>query len=161
MDLITLPSFSLIGLKARTSLALESNPVTSQIVPTVGRYFQEGICAKIPGRIKPGINYFAYAEYETDFTGLYTYLIGEVVDDKAEAPEGLYKLNIPSQAYSKITNGPGPMPGVCIQAWQKIWLMNKEELGGDRAYIADFEIYDERAKDYQNTILDIYVGLKK
>lgn len=161
MELITLPSFTLMGLKARTSLSLESNPMTSQIIPTVTRYFQEGVCAKIAGRTKPGTTYMAYAEYESDFTGPYTYYIGEVVDARSEAPQGLFKLEIPEQSYSKITNGPGPMPGVCIQTWQKIWLMQEEELGGDRAYIADFEVYDERAKDYQNTILDIFVGLKK
>ncbi len=38
--------------------------------------------------------------------------------------------------------------------------MTAEELGGERNYITDFEIYDERANDPQNTVLDIYIGIK-
>jgi predicted transcriptional regulator YdeE len=36
-----------------------------------------------------------------------------------------------------------------------------QELGGDRRYATDFEIYDQRAQDPNNTILDIYIGLKE
>jgi predicted transcriptional regulator YdeE len=31
--------------------------------------------------------------------------------------------------------------------------------GGKRAYIADFEVYDERSRDPDNTIVDIYIGI--
>jgi len=44
--------------------------------------------------------------------------------------------------------------------WQKIWKMHHQELGGSRAYVADFEVYDDRSSDLQNTILDIYIGVK-
>ena len=39
--------------------------------------------------------------------------------------------------------------------------MSSSEIGGDRGYITDFEVYDERARDHQNVTLDIYIGLKK
>jgi predicted transcriptional regulator YdeE len=52
------------------------------------------------------------------------------------------------------------MPMVLINAWQGIWRMPPESLGGERRYHTDFEVYDERASDPQNTILDIYVGIK-
>lgn len=35
-----------------------------------------------------------------------------------------------------------------------------EQLGGERSYIADFEVYDERASDHLNVVLDIYIGIK-
>lgn len=39
--------------------------------------------------------------------------------------------------------------------------MDAAMLGGERAYIADFEIYDERSSDPpHNAIFDIYIGIK-
>ncbi len=38
--------------------------------------------------------------------------------------------------------------------------MDYASLGGVRAYIADFEVYDHRSIDPQNTVLDIYIGVK-
>ncbi len=39
--------------------------------------------------------------------------------------------------------------------------MDRSELGAKRAYIADFEIYDERIRDPNNAMLDIYIGIKE
>jgi predicted transcriptional regulator YdeE len=47
-----------------------------------------------------------------------------------------------------------------MNAWQQIWKMSSDDFGGDRAYIADFEVYDQRARDPSNTSLDIYIGIK-
>jgi predicted transcriptional regulator YdeE len=52
------------------------------------------------------------------------------------------------------------MPEVVIDAWQKIWKMTSDDFDGDRAYIADFEVYDQRASNPDNASLDIYIGLK-
>ncbi len=38
--------------------------------------------------------------------------------------------------------------------------MTSAQLGGTRAYRSDFEVYDKRAHDPKNTILDVYVGVK-
>lgn len=69
-------------------------------------------------------------------------------------------ITIPAQSYAKFTSKPGIMPGVCIDMWQNIWKMESEELGGKRAYLADFEVYDKRAFDPSKTVLDIYLGVK-
>ena len=71
----------------------------------------------------------------------------------------MFELNIPAQDYIKFTNGPGVMPDVCISIWTKIWQMSPNELGGTRSYVADFEVYDSRAIDPNNTVLDVYVGI--
>ena len=52
------------------------------------------------------------------------------------------------------------MPEVVINAWQQIWQMSSNDFEGRRAYIADFEVYDQRAMDPANTSLDIYIGIK-
>lgn len=51
------------------------------------------------------------------------------------------------------------MPDVIVNAWNEIWDMSSEKLGGKRSYKSDFEIYDERATDHQNIVLDVYVGV--
>ena len=52
------------------------------------------------------------------------------------------------------------MPAVLIQAWQSIWNMSERDMGGKRTYRVDFEMYDERAQDPQNTVLDIFIGIE-
>ena len=156
----TLPEIKLVGITARTNLASEMNLATAKIGTTVQKYFHGGLYEKINTRKKPGVTYCVYTDYESDFTGSYTYFIGEEVDSFDCVPEGFETLVIPLQNYAKFTTESGPMPAVCIGAWQKIWTMTPAEFGNERAYIADFEVYDERALDHQNVVLDIYVGLR-
>jgi predicted transcriptional regulator YdeE len=154
-----LPEIKLVGITCRTNNATEMNPVTAKIGSTAQDYFKKGVSAKIPHRKNPGITYCVYTNYESDFTGEYTYFIGEEVTSFDAMPAESEKLSIPSQTYTKFTNGPDKMPDVCINAWQKIWAMSSSDFGGERNYVADFEIYDERSQDPQNVTLDIYIGL--
>ena len=157
---IQLPSIMLVGITARTNNAAEMEPSSAKIGTTVQKYFHNGLSEKISHRVAPNITYCVYTDYESDASGDYTYFIGEKVDSFDNLPEGLVSLTIPPQNYIKFTNGPGNMPGVCIDVWKKVWAMNDAQLGGERKYIADFEIYDERASDHNNTILDVYIGVE-
>lgn len=155
-----LGEIKLVGIAARTSNSLEANPATAKIGKMVGDYFANNLSQKIAGRMKPGTTYSAYTEYETDENGQYTYFVGEEVDSFEEIPDGFKTLIIPASNYAKFECGPGQMPNIVIDSWKEIWQMQETDLGGKRSYVADFEIYDARAKDYENTILDIYIGLK-
>lgn len=158
-----LPAMKLVGITARTnnSHIFESDPSTNIIAATVQKYFHNGLADKIQDRKNPGTTFCVYTNYESDHTGDYTYFIGEEVNSLAEAGEGFETLTIPAQSYVKFTNQPGPMPGVCVDMWQKIWQMTPADFGGARAYLADFEVYDERSADHNNVTLDIYIGVKK
>lgn len=52
------------------------------------------------------------------------------------------------------------MPNVIVDAWKEIWKMPASQLGGQRGYKADFEIYDERVSDHQSIVLDLYIGIQ-
>ncbi len=156
---VSLNQLKLVGITVRTSNSLEANPETEKIGQTIGNYFENNLSQKIANRVKPGTTYCAYTEYETDENGQYTYFVGEEVDFLDEIPDGFETLIISASNYTKFECGPGGMPAVCIDAWKEIWKMREADLGGKRTYIADFEIYDERAKDYGNAILDIYIGV--
>lgn len=156
--IVTLPEIKLIGISTRTNNADEIAMETGKIVPTLQRYFG-GLFEQIPNRKKPGTTLCVYTHYESDHRGDYTYFVGEEVSSFDNLPEGLETLVIPPQRYTKFTAGPGPMPDVVRQPWFKIWNMNEGELGGQRRYIADFEVYDERAAQPQRTVLDIFIGI--
>ena len=155
----TLPPLKLIGITARTNNAREMDPAAACIGAMMGRYFGGGLAHQIPGRITPDTTYCVYTHYESDVMGDYTYFIGEAVDAFDAVPEGLEMLEIPAQRYAHFTTEPGAMPGVVIGAWQSIWSMSDEVLGGARAYVADMEIYGAGATDPQNSIVDVYIGI--
>lgn len=135
------------------------NPATAKIGATLQHYFLNNLAAKIKDRKNPGTTYCVYTDYESDFNGDYTYFVGEAVSSLDEVDPKLETKLIPTQQYIKFTLGPGPMPAVCIDLWQKIWTMTDADLGGTRAYSADFEVYDERSQDPHNAVLDIYIGV--
>lgn len=159
-EIIKKPEILLVGISIRTSYQEEKDHKNSNIAPCVQKYFQEALFEGISNRKKPGTTFCAYTDYETNYTGAYTYFIGEEVCslDK-DLPKGLRELIIPSQKYVKFTTPRGLMPDVVVNAWKDIWEMSSEELSGNRSYISDFEIYDQRACDPKNTILDIYIGI--
>lgn len=149
----------LVGITTRTNNRAELDPKIGKILPCIQTYFHQNIAARISHRLHPGTTYCAYTEYASDHNGDYTYFIGEAVDSLTDIPDDLKTLVIPAQTYVKFTTGPGSMPDIIRKPWQQIWQMSPHELGGKRSYHTDFEIYDERAIDHQNIILDIYIGI--
>lgn len=158
---ITRPEIKLVGLKVRTNNSIEMGDfMKGKIFPCVRRYFQEELFSKIQHRKNPGTTFCAYTDYESDYNGDYTYLIGEEVLSHHDIPDGFEKLIIPSQVYAKFTAGPGSMPTVLRDAWKEIHGLSVADFGGPRRYHTDFEIYDERAKDHDQIIFDIFIGVK-
>ncbi len=47
------------------------------------------------------------------------------------------------------------MKGLIVNHWSKIFAMNL-----DRNYIADFEVFGEKAQNPSNAEVDFYVGVK-
>ncbi|EKD53900.1 MAG: DNA-binding protein [uncultured bacterium] len=159
-ELVNKAEIKLIGLSARTNNKNEMDPKTSKIGELMGCYFSQNIASQIPNRKNFGITLSVYTEYDSDEHGDYTYFLGEEVNSFEKIPTGLQTLTILAAKYQKFTTSAGKIPTVVINAWQEIWKMSPTDFGGKRAYKADFEIYDQRASDPENTILDIYIGIK-
>ncbi len=156
-----LPKIMLVGLFVRTTNKAEAETSTAKIPSLVQKFFVESVSSKINNRARAGVTYIVFTEYENDFMGEYTCFIGEEVSEFLELCEGFSSLTIAAQDYAKFTNGPGELPNVSLDVWRRVWQMTPLELGGKRSYLADFEVYDERAQDPKNIVLDIYVGVKK
>ena len=155
-------AIKLVGLKtAFTNNATEmSDWQNGKIYPCVVRYFHEKLAETIQNRKKPGTTFCVYRDYESDHTGEYVYFIGEEVTSFDGVPAGLDTYTVPAQTYAKFTTDPDMMPAVLKDAWNLIFTLSDRELGGKRAYLADFEVYDERAADHSKPIvLDIYIGI--
>jgi predicted transcriptional regulator YdeE len=152
-------SFSVIGIEVRTSNAKEATS-DGVIGKQWQKFFQHGVIEKIPNQIDNNI-YAVYSDYTDNRKGDYSFLIGTKVAEGAIAPPGLVFKTIPGGRYAVITTEAGPVAKVVVAAWQNVWQMeDRHELGGTRAYRADFELYDQRAHDPQSSQVDLYIGLK-
>lgn len=157
---IQLPEITLIGLTERTNNKNEMNPETSKIAKLAGLYWGNQVANTIQHRAKPGVTYAVYTDFESDENGEYTYFIGEAVESLEGQDLSQFKtMKIPTSDYQRFTTDSGQMPEIIIAAWQAIWTMNENDFGGKRRYLADFEIYDERAADPNNAVVDIYIGI--
>jgi predicted transcriptional regulator YdeE len=151
--------FSIIGIEARTSA--ENEMSGDALIPGLWqKFYQDHVLEKIPNKADTSI-YAVYTDYSRDRMGEYTVVIGARVKDKTQAPAGMVLKTIAAGQYAILTSEKGPAASVIPMAWQKVWaLEDKDQLGGKRAYKADYELYGSAATDPQNTQADLYVGLK-
>jgi predicted transcriptional regulator YdeE len=153
-----IPEFFLIGIAGRTSNKRE---ITGDgVIGTYwGKLYAEGVLDRIPSRADSNI-IAAYSDYTGDHTSEYTFLLGAKVSSIEVVPTELVAKRIPAGRYAVITTERGPVQQVVVAAWQKIWAMSPVELGAERAYLTDFEVYGSEAADPQNAQVRICVGLK-
>jgi len=153
VEKISLKEIKLIGL----ALDKQTTNKNGQSAIDCGSHWQKfeagNYADRIPNKTTNEI-FAVYHAYEGDFTAPYSYFIGCRVDGDTEVPPGMHSLIIPEASYIKIVAG-GKMPDCVAAAWQDIWSRDIE-----RAYRADFEIYDARSQDWNNAEVDIYVGVK-
>src|SRR5580658_302797 len=102
-ELSNKPEIKLVGLTARTNNKNEFNPQMAKIGELVGYFQSQNIANQIPDRKNPGVILSAFAEYDSDEHGDYTYFIGEEVNSFENIPANLKKLTIPAARYQKFT----------------------------------------------------------
>jgi predicted transcriptional regulator YdeE len=150
--------FTVMGIATRTNNAREAT-ADGVIGKQWARFMQDGILAKTPHKLDHSI-IALYTDYASDHNGDYTFILGAKVSSAADLPPGMVAKTIPAGRYAVFTSEKGPGSKVVPELWMKINSLPKSEPGGDRAYRADFEIYDERAADPTNLQADIYVGVR-
>lgn len=158
-EIVEVNSKILVGITVRTNNQQEMTPMTGKIPGLITRYMQEKIAEKIPNRSHPGTLICAYTHYTQGYQGEYTYFVGEEVSNLGVVPEGLEALIVPAGSYRKFLAGPGPLPMILIQTWQKIWAIFQAGSNPNRNYRVDFEVYDNRAQNPLMAQVDIYIGV--
>ncbi len=150
--------FTVVGIAVRTSNAeqmTEARPIGKQWE----RLFKEGMLAAIPNKADGNI-LAVYSEYASDKDGEYTYLLGARVTKVEKLPDGMTVKNVPAGRYAVFTSERGPVQRVVVEMWRRVWETPKSALGGDRTYRADFELYDKRAQNPADAVVDLYVAVR-
>src|SRR5262249_165582 len=105
--------------------------------------------------------YAVYTGYASDRNGQYDLVIGMKVSSTSTIPPGMVAVKVPGGRYAVLTSAKGPTSQVVPQAWQRVYaLEDNRQLGGAGAYKADFELYDERSQNPQDSQVDLYLGLR-
>ena len=129
-----LPARIVVGISRRTR-----NTDAQESIPDCWQEFmRQNAAAKIPHRATPPVMFAVYSDYEKDWTGYYSYLLGCVVTRADTVPDGMEARRIPPQTYA-VFRAKGRMPDEITGVWANIWA---SEL--PRKYTYDFEMYDQR-----------------
>src|SRR5580692_342028 len=150
--------FTVVGIAVRTSNAEQMTP-ERPIGKQWERLFKEGVLAAIPNKADGNI-VAVYSEYASDKDGEYNYLLGARVTKVENLPAGMIAKNVPAGRYAVFTSERGPVQKVVVEMWRRVWETPKSALGGDRTYKTDFELYDQRAKNPADSVVDLYVAVR-
>jgi predicted transcriptional regulator YdeE len=143
--------FKLVGLRLKGKTTNAENQSGKDCGSLWKKFETDRIFDLIPAKLSNEI-YAVYFDYDNDETGPFSYFIGCKADPLQERPSGLDELTIPAQAYTLFT-AKGAIPDCIKDTWKKIWSSGiKRKLG------FDFEVYDERSRNWNNAEVDIYIS---
>ena len=151
MNRINISEFKLIGLQLDKKTTNEGGQSGIDCGNLWQKFEKENFAELIPNKLGDEI-YAVYFDYEGDNTKPFSYFIGCQVKIDAEVPKGMDSLLIPAENYYQVT-AKGKMTGCITDAWKRIW-----SSGINRTYQYDFEVYDERSKDWNNAEMEIFVS---
>ena len=154
------PSFQVVGISASTNNAKEagSNAIIGKLWQ---QFLSQSLLNRIPDKVDQSI-IAVYTDYASNANGEYTLILGAKVQPVPNpvVPEGMVVKTVPAARYAVFTSERGPAAKVVPEAWKQIWAYFQSPANGQRAYRADFEVYDPRAGNPDNAQVEIYIGLK-
>ena len=140
-------------------IATQTSNNEGQAIEDLGKlwaqFFGDNIIAKVPNAISSNI-YSVYTDYESDFRGKYTTIIGLEVSTLDEIPEGMIGREFQSQIFKKYI-AKGELHEAVGKTWAEIW--NDDEIL-NRTYIYDYELYTEKAQNPADAEIEIYIGVR-
>ena len=151
MEKIKKTEFKLIGLKLGGKTTNDKGQSGIDCGNLWQKFERENFAEGIPGKLSDEI-YAVYFDYEGDYTKPFSYFIGCKVKNDTQTTQGMTSLIIPAGSFTKVI-AKGKMPDCVANSWKDIW--NSEI---ERTYKYDFEIYDERSKDWSNAEVEIFVS---
>lgn len=145
--------FKIIGISTETS---NNNGEASAAIGALwSQFISENLLEKIPNQLNSDI-VCIYTDYESDYTGRYTCLLGMKVSSLDEIPEGLTGREFPGGEFQPFL-AKGDLPEALIETWRDIW--NQDETL-NRSYTYDYEIYDDRSRQGEASEVEIYIAKK-
>ncbi|GAB5524794.1 MAG: GyrI-like domain-containing protein [Roseivirga sp.] len=151
MQNVRIEPFNLIGIAVRTTN--ENNRAAGQIAGLWERFLTEKTLEAIPNRVHNHV-YSLYTDYEGDHTQPYTAILGCCVENLDDVPEGMVGKSVAGGNYVKISAKGDLTKGLIVNEWMKIW-----DMGLDRAFTADYELFDENEKNPMDARVDFLVAV--
>ncbi|WP_233900518.1 GyrI-like domain-containing protein [Tenacibaculum piscium] len=145
--------FKIIGIETRTS---NENGKASE---DLGKLWEQFFTTNVPNKIvnKESDEIFAiYTDYESDYKGEYTCILGMKVNSLEQIPNNLIGREFQNGKYQKFI-AKGEMPNAVVKTWKEIWSKDKEL---NRKYTADLEVYGKNSQNGENSEVDIYIAMQ-
>lgn len=149
--------FDIVGIAVRTTN--RNGQAQQDIAGLWERFMGENIIEQIPNKQSNDV-YCMYTDYESDYMGAYTTILGCKVSSVDNLPEGFTAKHIPASKYRKYI-ATGQIPASVGTVWGEIWQSEADEATKiDRRYLADFDVYGVKAYNPQQPEVDIYLSIK-
>lgn len=155
MNYQTIQKMYIVGISTRTTN--QNGQSAKDIEALWGKFWGEEIQKQIPNKVSDEI-YAVYTDYETDFTGPYTTIIGLPVSSLENIPKRFVGITIETAVYQKFISK-GKMPEAVINTWLGIWA--NRELNAKRAYKADFTIHGQKYYDGNSAEVETFISVKE
>lgn len=147
----TIDEFYVIGISVRTTN--KGGQSQKDVGDLWTKFMSSGVLDKIPNKVNVDV-YSMYTDYETDYTGPYTTIIGCKVSSLDNIPEGLVGKKIPTSKYL-IYKSIGKLPESVVETWKSIWNSKIS-----RGYIADYDVYGSKSQDANNPEVETFLSVK-
>lgn len=144
--------FKIIGIAVRTTN--KDNKAAEDLGNLWGQFHSKNIFEKIPNKISSDV-YSIYTDYESDYMGAYTTIIGVPVANLDNIPDGLVGRAFPEENFLQYT-AKGEMPMAVVNVWNEIW-RNDAEL--NRQYSYDYEVYGVECQKGKDSEVQIFVAI--
>ncbi len=132
-------NFKIIGISIETTN--ENQKAVQDLGMLWGRFFSEDIASKVPNKLGDEI-FSLYTDYESDYTGKYTAILGVKVSSLDSIPEGMIGRTFQGGSYQKFTTK-SLEPESVVDVWKEVWARDKEL---NRRYTVDFEVHKQGSK---------------
>jgi len=151
---VTLDKFYIVGISVRTTN--QNHQSQGDIAKLWEIFFRNGYLQQMLVNKVSNDIYCIYTDYESDYTGEYTTIIGYKVSEIKEIPTNLSLTieEIPESKYYKYISE-GELPYAVGKTWAHIWQANI-----DRRYAADFDVYGSESIDPKNAKITTFLSIK-
>lgn len=152
MQTVIIEPFNLIGIAVRTTN--EGGQASTDIAAMWQKFLSEDLANQIPNKVDHEI-LSLYTDYEGDHTQPYTAILGCKVSHLGDIPGQMIGKSFKGGSYVKTTARGDLTQGLIVNHWSMIF-----EMELDRAFVADFEVFDEKAQNPSDAEVTFFVGVK-
>lgn len=147
---VKLPQFFVAGIAVNTT---NQDGQSEKDIGDLWTKFTTGNMAQqITGKLSDDI-YCIYTDYESDYTGRYTAVLGCKVESADDVNHSFFTALIPAGDY-QVYKPQGRFPENVGHTWKQIW-----QTDIDRKYTADYDCYKAGAKSFEETEVEVYLAV--